>query len=117
MIAPYVEKDPTAFCSYEDHMLAADTLEQVCLLRAQSVRGQLEGEIPPTIRGQQENPGARLEAEHIQLEDLGDFEDLEESRERHWKIWETLKIWRNPGKDIESFLTVSGNQSKIIENV
>ena len=58
MIAPYVEKDPTAFCSYEDHMLAADTLEQVCLLRAQSVRGQLEGEIPPTIRGQQENPGA-----------------------------------------------------------
>ena len=53
MIAPYVEKDPTAFCSYEDHMLAADTLEQVCLLRAQSVRGQLEGEIPPTIRGQQ----------------------------------------------------------------
>ena len=83
MIAPYVEKDPTAFCSYEDHMLAADTLEQVCLLRAQSVRGQLEGEIPPTIRGQQENPGARLEAEHIQLEDLGDFEDLEESRERH----------------------------------
>ena len=27
MIAPYVEKDPTAFCSYEDHRLAADTLE------------------------------------------------------------------------------------------
>ena len=37
MIAPYVEKDPTAFCSYEDHILATDTLEQVCLLRAQSV--------------------------------------------------------------------------------
>ena len=33
-IAPYVERDPTAFCSYEDHQLAVDTLEQVCLLRA-----------------------------------------------------------------------------------
>ena len=93
MIAPYVENDPTAFCSYEDHMLAADTLEQVCLLRAQSVRGQLEGEIPPTIRGQQENPGARLEAEHIQLEDLGDFEDLEESRERQRIILDGL--WKS----------------------
>ena len=83
MIAFYVEKDPTAFCSYEDHMLAADTLEQVCMLRAGSVRGQLEGEISATIRGQQENPEARLEAGHIILENLGDFEDLEESRERH----------------------------------
>ena len=51
LIAPYVQKDPTAFCSYEDHRLAVDTLEQVCLLRAESIRGQLDGEIPATIRG------------------------------------------------------------------
>ena len=81
-IAPYVQKDPTAFCSYADHQLAVDTLEQVCLLRARSIRGQLDGEIPATIRGQQENPDAKVDASGIQLTDLGDFEDLEESKDR-----------------------------------
>jgi len=33
MIAPFVEKDPTAFCSYEDFLLGAETIEQFCLLR------------------------------------------------------------------------------------
>ena len=37
LISSYVGKDPTAFCSYEDHQLAVRTLEQVCLLRAESV--------------------------------------------------------------------------------
>lgn len=77
MIAPYVEKDPTAFCSYEDHRLAADTLEQVCMLRAESVRKQLDGEIPATIRGQQEAPQARLMPPTSV-----------------WKIWETFRIWK-----------------------
>ena len=52
LIAPYVQADPTAFCSYEDHRLAVETLEEVCLLRAQSARGQLEGRYPATL-GQQ----------------------------------------------------------------
>ena len=51
MIAPYIQNDPTAFCSYEDHRLAVDTLKKVCLLRAESIRGQLEGQFPSTIRG------------------------------------------------------------------
>ena len=75
-IAPYVKRDPTAFCSYEDHRLAVDTLLEVCRLRGESVRGQLSGEIPATIRGQQEQPEARLDASHIHLQDLGDFDDL-----------------------------------------
>ena len=82
LIAPYVQKDPTAFCSYEDHRLAVDTLEQVCLLRAESIRGQLDGEIPATIRGQAENPDAKVDASEVKLTDLGDFKDLEESKER-----------------------------------
>ncbi len=81
-IAPYVQKDPTAFCSYEDHQLAVDTLEEVCLLRAESIRGQLDGEIPATIRGQQENPDAKVDASVVKLTDLGDFEDLESAKER-----------------------------------
>ena len=77
-----VLKDPTAFCSFEDHQLAVDTLEQVCLLRARSIRGQLDGEIPATIRGQLENPDAKVDASQVQLTDLGDFEDLELAKDK-----------------------------------
>ncbi|MFR5601427.1 MAG: CotH kinase family protein [Lachnospiraceae bacterium] len=80
MIAPYVKQDPTAFCSFEDHQLAVATLEQAGLLRAKSIRGQLEGSIPATIRGQLEHPDARIDASGIRLEDLGDFEDLEAAK-------------------------------------
>ena len=59
-----------------------DTLEQVCLLRAESIRRQLDGEIPATIRGQQENPDAKVDASVVKLTDLGDFEDLESAKER-----------------------------------
>ncbi len=82
LIAPYVQNDPTAFCSYEDHRLAVDTLEQVCLLRAESIRGQLEGTIPSTLREQAEHPSVKVDASHIRLEELGDFDDLESAKER-----------------------------------
>ena len=76
MIAPYVKKDPTAFCSYEDYCLAVDTLKQVCELRAESVRLQLDGEIPATLSGQEEYPETKVDVSSIRLEDLGDFGDL-----------------------------------------
>lgn len=82
LIAPYVERDPTAFCSYEDHVIAVDMLEQVGLLRAASIRAQLTGEIPPTLRGQQEQPDKKLDASHIDLDDLGDFDDLKNAKDR-----------------------------------
>ncbi len=81
-IAPYVQKDPTTFCSYSDHQLAVDTLEQVCLLRAESARKQLSGEIPSTISGQQKQPGAGVDASKIQLEHLGDFQDLRQAKNK-----------------------------------
>lgn len=55
LIAPYVQQDPNAFCSYEDYQLAVETINWFCLLRAESVRGQLNGLIPSTIRGQAED--------------------------------------------------------------
>ena len=87
-IAPYVERDPTAFCSYEDHQLAVDTLEQVCLLRAQSARGQLEGKIPATIRGRQNSrrPGWTLLPYHWPpLAILRIWSGQRRSRTRRWK--------------------------------
>lgn len=76
LIAPYVKSDPTAFCSYEDHRLAVETLEQVCLLRAESARGQLEGRYPATLAQQTQRPGEGVDASHVDLRHLGDFEDL-----------------------------------------
>ena len=78
MIAPYVEVDPTAFCSYEDHLLAVDTLLEVCRLRSESIRGQLEGDYPITLAQQ----GAGVDASHVDLRALGDFDDLEAAKER-----------------------------------
>lgn len=83
-------RTPTAFCSYQDHRLAVDTLEQVCLLRAESIRAQLEGEIPATLRGQQEQPDARIDATAIELTDLGDFKDLESAKEKQAKVLEMV---------------------------
>lgn len=82
MIAPYVEADPTAFCSYEDHLLAVDTLLEVCRLRAESIRGQLEGRYPITLSQQAEHPEAGVDASHVDLRALGDFDDLESAKER-----------------------------------
>ena len=78
MIAPYVQKDPTAFCSYEDFLLAVDTIENFCLLRAQSVRGQLDGTIPSTIAGQTEDQSSFIDASSIWLPDMGEIADLED---------------------------------------
>lgn len=78
MIAPYVKKDPTAFCSYEEYQQAVDTIERFCLLRAESVRKQLEGEIPATIKGQQKDKSAFVDASSIRLPDMGEVADLYE---------------------------------------
>lgn len=78
MIAPYVERDPTAFCSHEDFQLGVDTLTKFCLLRAESVRGQLDGSIPSTIRGQLEDGEHFVDASSIWLPDLGEIADLKD---------------------------------------
>ena len=91
LIAPYVEADPTAFCSYEDHLLAVDTLLEVCRLRAESVRGQLEGTYPATLAQQAEHPDDGVDASHVDLRALGDFQDLKEAKERQNAAWQAVK--------------------------
>ena len=78
MIAPYVEKDPTAFCSYEDFQLGVQTITDFFLLRAQSVRGQLNGSIPSTIRGQSEDNSRFIDASKVWLPDMGEIADLKD---------------------------------------
>ena len=44
LIAPYVEKDPTKFCTYEEFEKGVETLITFCDLRTQSITAQLAGE-------------------------------------------------------------------------
>lgn len=44
LISPYVERDPTKFCTYEEFELGAETMREFCLLRAESIGYQLAGE-------------------------------------------------------------------------
>ena len=71
LIAPYVEKDPTKFCTYEEFETGIETLEQFCLLRAESVQGQLDGTIPSTSDGQAEDSSALVDASELSISDMG----------------------------------------------
>ena len=44
--------------------------------------GQLEGTFPSTLAQQAEHPDAGVDASHVDLRDLGDFEDLERAKGR-----------------------------------
>lgn len=76
MIAPYVQKDPTKFCSYEDFLQATDTFEKLCLIRAESVRGQLDGSLPSTFKERADYQGSYVDASSIWIPDLGELEDM-----------------------------------------
>lgn len=71
LINPYVEKDPTAFCTYDEFVTASSQLKQFCLLRAQSIRKQLNGEIPSTIEGQENDPTSFIDASSIDISSMG----------------------------------------------
>ena len=71
LIASYVEQDPTKFCTYEEFETGVDTLKSFCLLRAESIRGQLDGTIPSASDGQQEDDSALVDASSISLTEMG----------------------------------------------
>lgn len=71
LIAPYVEKDPTSFCTYEDFQKGVAALKDFCLLRAQSVSGQLDGSIPSTSDEQAKNTSALVEGSNVNISDMG----------------------------------------------
>lgn len=79
MIAHYVKEDPSAFTSYEDHKKALETLKEVIDLRTSSIKGQLMGIYPSKLS---EYDHYAIAADHIDLRDLGDFDDLKNAKER-----------------------------------
>ena len=66
-----VKNDPNAMYSYEEYVAARDTLYNVVMLRAESIRGQLDGTIPTTSEEQQSTPDALIGASSIDLSVMG----------------------------------------------
>lgn len=71
MIAPYVESDPTKFCTYEEFENGISALREFCVLRAKSVRGQLDGTIPSTSDGQTADSSMLIDASGLNISDMG----------------------------------------------
>ena len=69
MISPYVEKDPTKFCSFEEFETGVSTLKQFCLLRMESIDGQLNGTIGSTSDSQKTD--TLIDADDLQISDMG----------------------------------------------
>ncbi len=59
LITPYVEQDPTKFCTYEEFEQGVETLAAFCDLRSQSISAQLASET------------ASIDASSITLSDMG----------------------------------------------
>ena len=68
MISPYVEKDPTKFCDYDSFVLGASTLKKFCMLRAESVSGQLCGTISSS---DSQSSLSSVDASGINISDMG----------------------------------------------
>ena len=71
LIDKYVEKDPTKFCTYEEYQKGVTAIKSFCELRAESVKGQLEGTIPNTTDGQKSDSSALIDTSSLNISDMG----------------------------------------------
>ena len=71
LIDEYVQKDPTKFCTYEDFQKGVETIKQFCVLRAESVQGQLNGTIPSTSSGQSADSSSLIDVGGLNTSDMG----------------------------------------------
>lgn len=69
MISPYVEKDVTKFCTYDEFKTGISTLKEFCLLRADSIAAQLDGTIGTTNATQ--NSDTLIDGDDIVISDMG----------------------------------------------
>ena len=56
MIRPWVEQETISIYTFEEHLLAVESIAEFTAYRAESVRGQLNGAIPSTWKTQEAHP-------------------------------------------------------------
>ena len=74
LIAPYVEKDPTKFCTDAEFEAGVETLKAFCDLRSQSIRNQLDGnDTPVSTEGLEISAMGTMNVGGQQMPQGGDF--------------------------------------------
>ena len=71
MIAEYVDRDPTKFCTTEEFETAVDTIRTFLELRCESIQGQLDGTIGSTDAEQEADSSTLIDASGLNLSDMG----------------------------------------------
>lgn len=66
-----VETDPTALYTYEEYEAGAEMLYQTVMLRAESVKGQIDGTIPATDEAQRADSSMLVDASEIDVSVMG----------------------------------------------
>ena len=69
MILPYVQSDASAFYSVDEFKTGYETLKQFCLLRAESIEKQLNGELASV--SSEQNSEDFVDATAINISDMG----------------------------------------------
>lgn len=72
-IDEFVKNDPNSMYTYEEYLKGIEVLYDAVMLRAESIKGQLEGNIPSTSEGQSADSSKLVDASHLNLSDLGQF--------------------------------------------
>lgn len=68
-----VKTDPNSMYTYEEYLKGIEVLYSAVMLRAESIKGQLNGTIPSTSEGQKTDSSKLVDASHLNLSDLGQF--------------------------------------------
>lgn len=71
LISPYVMSDPSKFCTYEEFESGVATLKKFCILRAESISGQLSGTIPSTSDKQATENSTFVVADALEVSAMG----------------------------------------------
>lgn len=73
LIADHVKNDPSSFTTFEAYKQAIAELTKLGTLRAESIQGQLSGEIPSTTEGQKSDSSKLIDASAVDLSKLGNM--------------------------------------------
>ncbi len=76
LITPYVEKDPTKFCTNEEFEAGVEALWEFCTLRAESIQEQLAGTIASKKEGQEKDPEEKIDAGNLQILAMGSMGNM-----------------------------------------
>jgi spore coat protein CotH len=71
LISDSVKNDPSAFATFDEYQAAVAELKKLGTLRAESIEGQLSGDIPSTTDGQKADSSKLVDASSIDLTKLG----------------------------------------------